>query len=224
MKKRTLILLRHGESVWNQKNLFTGWVDIPLSKKGIQESLEAGEKIKEIPIDFIFTSTLIRSDMTMMLALLSHESGKIPVIQHPEEPWSKIHSEETLKQTIPVVRARELNERMYGDLQGLNKKETADQFGADMVQQWRRSYQTEPPGGESLKQTVARALPFFKKEIVGHLDKGENVLVVAHGNSLRAIVMHLDHLSESQVMSLEIPTGVPLIYSYEEGSWKRELR
>jgi len=221
-----LILLRHGQSIWNKENIFTGWVDIPMSEEGIQECLKAGPKIENIPIDIIFCSTLTRTQMTIPLALLHHKSGKIPVFMHPGEgkfdEWSQIHSEEMKKKIIPVYSAWELNERMYGQLQGLNKAETVKKFGAEQVQIWRRSFDGKPPEGESLAMTAARTLPYFQKRIVPHLEKGENVLISAHGNSLRAIVMHLDQLTKEEVVNLEITTGEPLIYSYQKGHWKKE--
>lgn len=220
-----IILMRHGQSAWNQRNLFTGWVDIPLSEEGVRESIEAGEKIKDIPIDVIFTSTLIRAQLTLSLALLNHKSGKIPLFLHPGEgkleEWSKIHSKEAAQGVIPVYKAWELNERMYGDLQGLNKSETASQYGEEKVQTWRRSFDVPPPHGESLSMTASRTLPYFRKKIVPHLEKGETVLVSAHGNSLRSIVMELDQLTPEQVVKLEIPTGEVLVYSYTHGNWKR---
>jgi 2,3-bisphosphoglycerate-dependent phosphoglycerate mutase len=221
-----LILMRHGQSIWNKHNLFTGWVDIPLSEEGIEESIQGGKKIRDLPIDVIFTSSLIRAHMTVVLALLHHSSGKIPIFQHPGqgklEDWAKIYSEEAKKNTWPVYMAWELNERMYGKLQGLNKAETAKKFGDEQVQIWRRSYATIPPDGESLEMTVARALPYFKQKVVPHLEKGENVFISAHGNSLRGIVMHLDGLSKEEVVKLEIATGDPLIYSYDRGKWIKE--
>jgi len=221
-----LILMRHGQSIWNKQNLFTGWVDIPLSEEGIAESIAGGKKIRDLPIDVIFTSSLIRAQMTVVLALLHHSSRKIPIFLHPGqgklEQWSKIYSAEAEKSTWPVYMAWELNERMYGKLQGLNKEETAEKFGAEQVQLWRRSYATAPPEGESLEMTVARALPYFKQIVIPHLDKGENVFIAAHGNSLRGIVMHLDGLSKEEVVKLEIATGSPLIYSYDRGQWKKD--
>jgi 2,3-bisphosphoglycerate-dependent phosphoglycerate mutase len=221
-----LILLRHGQSIWNKNNLFTGWVDIPLSEEGMQEAIEAGEKIQAIPIDVIYTSTLVRAQMTVPLALLHHKSGKIPVFLHPGEgkleSWGQVYSEEAKKQLIPVYSAWELNERMYGHLQGLNKAEMAKKFGAEQVQIWRRSFEGRPPEGESLAMTAARALPYFQKQILPHLEKGETVLVSAHGNSLRAIVMHLEGLSKEEVVKLELATGDPLIFAKTSGKWKRE--
>jgi len=142
-------MMRHGESKWNKMNLFTGWVDIPLTEKGIEEALHGGRLIRDMPIDVIFTSSLIRAQMTAMLAMSQHHSGKVPVFLHigegKMEEWSKIYSQETQEKTIPVIRCWELNERMYGELQGLNKAETAEKFGAEQVQLWRRSYDIAPP-------------------------------------------------------------------------------
>lgn len=220
-----LILMRHGQSEWNKLNLFTGWVDVPLSAAGIQEAFVGGEKIKDIPIDVIFTSTLIRAIMTAMLALTLHTSGKVPVILHQADEklqaWSRIFSPEALGESIATITAWELNERMYGELQGLNKAETMAKFGAEQVQVWRRSYDVAPPQGESLAMTAGRALPYFKSEIMPYLEGGKNVLVSAHGNSLRAIIMHLDNLSQQQVVNLELATGEPIIYNYENGSFAR---
>lgn len=216
-----LILMRHGQSLWNELNLFTGWVDIPLTSKGIEEALEAGKLIKDIPIDLIYMSSLIRSQLTAMLVMSVHSSGKTPVVLHPGqgklEEWSKIYSEETEKKCIPVITAWELNERMYGELQGLNKAETAEKFGAEQVKLWRRSYDVAPPNGESLEMTAARSIPYFKDKILPQLIAGKNVFVSAHGNSLRSIIMYLDNLSREQVLSLEVGTGVPIIYEYIQG-------
>ncbi len=214
-----LILMRHGQSQWNLYNLFTGWVDIPLSKIGVEEALAGGSYLQDEPIDIIFTSTLIRAQMTAMLVMTMHQSGKVPVILHsgegPLEKWGKIYHSATEKQTIPVICAWQLNERMYGELQGINKEELADKYGAAQVQIWRRSFDVSPPGGESLQMTAARAIPYFKQNIVTCLKKGQNVFVAAHGNSLRSIIMHLDSLSPEEIMRLEITTGLPIIYHYE---------
>jgi len=219
MTKTKLILLRHGQSEWNKLNFFTGWVDVPLSTQGIQEAVDAGKKIKDVPIHIIFTSTLVRSLMTAMIAMTEHGSKRVPVIVHDEdqklEGWSKIHSPATKESVVPVIRAQELNERMYGELQGLNKAETAEKFGAEQVRIWRRSYDVPPPGGESLEMTAARSIPYFLKTIVPYLQEGSNAFVVAHGNSLRAIMMHLDGLSKDEVLHLELGTGSPMIYEYE---------
>ena len=218
-----LILMRHGKSSWNQKNLFTGWVDIPLSKDGVKEAIKGGKKIQNIPIDVIFTSTLVRAHETLALALLDHVSGKVPVFLHPENEriaaWEKIASEEAKRGTIPVHMAWELNERMYGDLQGLNKAEMAEKYGAEKVHTWRRSFDIAPPHGESLEMTAKRTLPYFEERIVAELKRGKNVFVSAHGNSLRSIVMHIEKLSKEEVVNLELPTGEPRIYSYQGGQW-----
>jgi len=221
-----LILMRHGESEWNKLNLFTGWVDVPLSPKGIQEAFDAGTLIKNIPVDVIFTSTLERAIETAVLAMTKHSSDKVPVILHTGEKkletWATIHSEEALKKIIPMIKSWELNERMYGQLQGLNKAETIAKYGSEQVKIWRRSYDVAPPEGESLAMTAERALPYFHENIVPYLKKGKNVLVSAHGNSLRSIIMELDGLSKEQVVALEIPTGIPIIYSYSHGSFVKE--
>jgi 2,3-bisphosphoglycerate-dependent phosphoglycerate mutase len=184
-----LILLRHGQSQWNLENRFTGWVDVPLSPRGEEEARAAGEKLRGRRVDELFTSVLKRAVDTATLALQAAGIGP-----------------------LPTVRDAALNERMYGDLQGLDKTEAARRFGADQVKLWRRSYDVQPPGGESLADTAARVLPFWRERILPELRAGKNVLIVAHGNSLRALVMHLDNLSREQVLELEIPTGVPLLY------------
>lgn len=227
MTKTKLILLRHGESEWNHHNLFTGWVDIPLSQRGVQESIEAGKKIASIPIDVIFVSALIRAQMTGMLAMLSHHSKKVPRLLHPGEgkleSWAKIYSEHAEKNTIPVIAAWQLNERMYGRLQGMNKQEMREKFGEEQVHRWRRSFNEAPPEGESLKMTAERAIPYFKEMILPYLQSGKSVFISAHGNSLRAIIMFLDRLSEDQVVSLELATGEPILYTFSGNAWTRDL-
>lgn len=221
-----LILMRHGQSEWNRLNLFTGWVDIPLSAKGVEESIEGGKKIAHLPIDVIFTSSLIRAQMTATLAMLHHSSGKVPCVQHPGEgkleEWSQIYSEEAQKSCIPIFNAWQLNERMYGELQGLNKQETMNKFGTEQVQEWRRSFDKAPPNGESLKKTAARTIPYFEERVLPLLKRGANVFIAAHGNSLRSIVMFLDKLSEEQVVKLELATGEPLVYTFEGEKWSKD--
>ena len=187
-----LVLLRHGESQWNLENRFTGWVDVPLSPRGIQEARNAGEKLRPFRFDRAFTSVLQRANETLRLAL--------DVIWQPQ---------------IPIEKDKALNERMYGDLQGLNKAETAKKYGEDQVKIWRRSYDVRPPGGESLKDTAERVLPYYMQAIKPHLLKGETILIAAHGNSLRALVMELENLSQEQVLELNIPTGAPLLYELD---------
>jgi 2,3-bisphosphoglycerate-dependent phosphoglycerate mutase len=213
-----LILMRHGESVWNKQNLFTGWVDVPLSEKGVKEAIDGGALIQDIPIDIVFTSSLIRAQMTAFLALLNHKSGKTPFVLHQnggrQQEFAEVFSQEAKKAMLPLVCSEALNERYYGALQGLNKKETMQKYGEEQVKIWRRSFDIAPPQGESLKMTAARTLPFFEKEIVPFLKKGLSVFVSAHGNSLRSIVMEIEGLSEKQIVELEIPTGKPLVYEY----------
>ena len=187
-----LTLLRHGESQWNLENRFTGWVDIALSEKGKEEAARAGQKLKTILIDKVYTSVLQRAIHTCDLALQA--AGK---------------------KALPTQRDQALNERHYGKLQGLNKAETAKKYGDEQVHIWRRSYDVAPPEGESLKDTAERTLPYFKKQILADLKKGQNVLIVAHGNSLRAIVMDIEQLTKEQVLELNIPTGVPIVYEYD---------
>lgn len=189
----TLVLLRHGESQWNLENRFTGWVDVPLSSKGEEEAQQAGEKLKAtgIRFDLAFTSVLQRAIRTMEIVL------------------------EILGQTtIPIEKDQALNERHYGDLQGLNKAETAKKFGDEQVHIWRRSYDVAPPGGESLKDTAARTLPYYETRIFPLVKAGKTVLVAAHGNSLRSLVMHLDRLTREQVLELNLGTGVPIVNDY----------
>jgi 2,3-bisphosphoglycerate-dependent phosphoglycerate mutase len=184
-----LILLRHGQSQWNLENRFTGWVDVPLTARGEDEARAAGEKLRGRRIDVLYTSVLVRAVETARLAL--EVAGVTPGA---------------------TVRDAALNERMYGDLQGLNKAEAAARFGGDQVHRWRRSYDVRPPGGESLADTAARVLPYWDARILPDVRAGRHVLVVAHGNSLRALVMHLDGLTPAEVLALEIPTGAPLLY------------
>jgi 2,3-bisphosphoglycerate-dependent phosphoglycerate mutase len=187
-----LILLRHGESQWNLENRFTGWVDVELTAKGEEEAKRAGELIADIPIDKVYTSVLKRAINTANIALTV--SGR------PD---------------LPIERDQALNERHYGDLQGLNKAETAKQYGDEQVHIWRRSYDVPPPNGESLKDTAARTIPYFETKILPEIEGGKNVLIVAHGNSLRSIVMYLDKLTKEQVLELNIPTGTPLVYDID---------
>lgn len=188
-----LILVRHGESQWNKENRFTGWVDVPLTELGREEARQAGRKLRGIRIDKAYTSVLQRATETLDIMLRELDLTD-----------------------LPVERDAALNERHYGDLQGLNKAETAEKFGAEQVHLWRRSYDTAPPGGESLEDTAARTLPYFESKILPDLRANRNVLVSAHGNSLRSIVMHLDRLTREQVLALNIPTGVPIVYEMDQ--------
>ncbi|MBF92543.1 MAG: 2,3-bisphosphoglycerate-dependent phosphoglycerate mutase [Euryarchaeota archaeon] len=194
-----LILIRHGQSVWNATNRFTGWTDVELSEKGIMEAKDAGIELSGIRIDIVHTSDLVRAQMTADIILEHNESSSEAERRYD---WR-------------------LNERNYGSLQGLNKAETAEKHGQEQVRTWRRSYDIAPPGGESLKMTADRTIPYFEEEIIPNLEDGLNVLVSAHGNSLRSIVMHIEKISPEDIVSLEIPTGVPLYYIFEDGKVRR---
>lgn len=192
----TLVLLRHGESQWNLENRFTGWVDVPLTDKGRSEAHRAGKLLRAAGISFTrcFTSELQRAQETLRIVL-----------------------EELGAAALPIERDQALNERHYGDLQGLDKAETAKKYGDEQVHLWRRSYDIAPPKGESLKDTAARTLPYFAAHVAPALERGENVLVAAHGNSLRSIVMDLEKLTREQVLELNLATGVPLVYELGAG-------
>lgn len=215
-----LVLLRHGESVWNKKNVFTGWVDVPISANGIEEAIKAGKELSAINFDVVFTSVQVRSIETAMIAMAQNNTDRTPVIIHKEgkmAEWAAIHSKEMEKSIIPVINDWHLNERYYGELQGKNKAETAKEYGDDLVHQWRRSYDMPPPKGECLKDTAERTIPFFEEHILPKLAEGKNVLISAHGNSLRSIVMFINKLSKEEVLKLEIPTGKPLFFEMKDG-------
>jgi len=218
--------------MWNAANLFTGWVDVPLTNKGIEEAIAGGKEISELPIDEVHVSTLIRAQMTAMLALAQRGDGCVPVFQYSANDESMSENESRMVEwaqsndsgegTLPVYVSWQLNERMYGDLQGLDKQETRDKYGDEQVHIWRRSFDVPPPGGESLELTAARTIPYLDSEIVPSLEKGRNVFVAAHGNSLRSIVMSIEGLSREEVLGLEIPTGKPLVYEWIGGNWSQK--
>ncbi len=215
-----LVVIRHGESVWNQENRFTGWVDVDLAEKGIQEAIQGGQALREqkLQFDIVYTSVLKRAIKSMNL-----------VLDQLDQHW------------LPVVKTWRLNERHYGELQGLNKSEMAEKHGEDQVKIWRRSFDVPPPflkkedprhpchdprykdvdpkdlpAGESLKLTAERFKPFWEKEIVPKLKAGQNVLIVAHGNSLRALMMMLENLGPDEIMEVNVPTGIPLLYDLDQ--------
>ena len=194
-----LILIRHGQSEWNALNQFTGWKDPDLTAKGIEEAHNAGKIIKNLKINFdlVFTSALVRAQNTAEIIL------------------------EEINQSLSTIKNQALNERNYGDLAGLNKDDARKRWGDEQVHIWRRSYDIPPPGGESLKDTGERVLPFFMKEILPHVCDGKNILVAAHGNSLRSLIKFLDDISDEDIVKLEIPTGAPIHYVInEDGSVK----
>jgi len=201
MSERLLVLVRHGQSEWNLKNLFTGWKDVDLTDTGIAEARAAGKKLKarDLKFDVAFTSDLKRAQRTLDLIL-----------------------EEMGQSGIPITRNQALNERDYGELVGLNKDDARKKWGDEQVLQWRRSYDVPPPGGESLKDTVARALPYFVQEILPRVLRGERTLVSAHGNSLRALVMVLERLTPEGILKRELATGVPIVYRLKADSTVEE--
>jgi 2,3-bisphosphoglycerate-dependent phosphoglycerate mutase len=226
----TLILIRHGQSTWNASNKFTGWVDVPLNKTGRKEATEAALKISQYQINVCYTSLLIRAIETAVICLTECEGicgNKSPVIQHDaDDPnwhgWDKYEGDHSME--VPVFLSAALDERHYGNLQGLNKAEMAEKFGQEQVHLWRRSFSVRPPGGESLEDTMHRTLPFFQNRIMTHLKHGDTTLVVAHGNSLRSIIMELDHLPEADVPNLELKTGIPIVYEIgSDGQVKEKL-
>ena len=200
MKSSYLVLVRHGQSEWNEKNLFTGWKDPKLTPRGVDEAIKAGKELKEAGYSFdkMFTSDLFRAQ----------DTGRI-ILEQMDIP------------SIEVIKDVSLNERNYGDLAGLNKDEARKKWGEDQVHIWRRSFDVPPPGGESLKDTAERVLPYFKENIIPELIQGLNILVAAHGNSLRALVMELEEISSEKIVELEISTGVPLVYKFEENKIER---
>ena len=185
-----LILIRHGQSEWNALNQFTGWKDPDLTAKGIEEAHNAGKIINNLRINFdlVYTSALVRAQNTAKIIL------------------------KEINQPLSTIKNQALNERNYGDLAGLNKDDARKRWGNEQVHIWRRSYDIPPPGGESLKDTGERVLPFFMKEILPHVCEGKNVLVAAHGNSLRSLIKFLDNISDEDIVKLEIPTGAPIHY------------
>ena len=195
-----IVLVRHGQSEWNAKNLFTGWKDPKLTDLGIQEAIRAGELLetRNLKFDLMFTSDLFRAQETGRLIL-----------------------EQINQKDIEIIQDQSLKERNYGDLAGLNKDEAREKWGEEQVHIWRRSFDVPPPGGESLKNTAERVLPYFEREIMPMVEKGLNILVAAHGNSLRALVMHLEKISSEEIVKLEIATGDPLTYEYSNGDFTR---
>ncbi len=194
---RLLVLVRHGQSAWNLTNLFTGWRDVDLTEQGVEEARAAGRKLvaQNIRFDVAFTSNLKRAQRTLEIMLA--EMGQT---------------------NVPIFKDQALNERDYGDLSGLNKDEARDKWGEEQVHIWRRSYEVAPPGGESLRDTAARVLPYYIQEIQPRVLRGEHALVVAHGNSLRALVMVLDRLGPDGIIHRELQTGIPIVYRLKEDS------
>lgn len=193
MAHTILVLIRHGQSQWNLENKFTGWVDVPLTAKGEEEAIAAGKKLADYTFDLAYTSKLQRAQNTLKMVL--ENSGNV---------------------AVPTMEDLALNERMYGDLQGLDKTETEHKFGVEQVKIWRRSYDIAPPNGESLKDTAARVLPYYDSTILPELKAGKNIIVAAHGNSLRALIMDIEQMSPDEILAFEIPTATPRLYVFDE--------
>jgi 2,3-bisphosphoglycerate-dependent phosphoglycerate mutase len=188
-----LVIVRHGQSVWNLENRFTGETDVELTPLGREEAISAGKKLAVIPFSCAFSSVLKRAIETLVLIMEQTEGDG----------------------NLPVICNKALNERNYGELQGLNKADVAKTYGEEQVAVWRRSFSVRPPGGESLQDTVARVVPYYQREIEPRLTQGENVLVVAHGNSLRALMMHLEQINEEGIAEVDLPTGTPRMYTFD---------
>lgn len=188
----TLVIVRHGQSVWNKRNMFTGWIDVDLTEKGIAEAHLAADKVRDIEFDVAFCSKLRRAQRTLNI-MLKHQ-----------------------REDVEIHESEDLNERMYGDLQGLDKDEVREQFGADQVKIWRRSYDIAPPNGESLADTSDRVIPYYNAQILPELEAERNVLVAAHGNSLRALIKHIEGLSPEDIVQVEVPTAHPIVYEFDQ--------
>ena len=212
-----LVLLRHGQSEFNRLNLFTGWLDVGLSSKGTAEATAAGKDLKDLKIDCIFTSMLIRAQQTAMLFMAESNNSPAIIATKTEYQQDSITVDIPDGYT-PIIADWRLNERHYGKLQALNKQATIEKYGKEQVAIWRRSFDTPPPEGESLAMTLKRTIPAMQELILPQLTADKTVLVVAHGNSLRSIIMHIENIAEEDIVSLEIATAVPIIYNYDTAS------
>lgn len=216
-----LILVRHGQSRWNLDNKFTGWVDVPLSKQGISEAEQAASQLKDVNIDVSFTSKLTRAQETLLIILA--QQGNTGIFIHNKgkmKKWTKHLS--SGKNEIPIYSSEKLNERYYGSLQGMNKDSARKKFGKEQVHKWRRGFIDRPPKAESLKDVYNRTIPYFKKNIISELQKDKNVIVAAHGNSLRAIIKFVEAISDEDIPHLELETGKPIIYDFRDGRFVKE--
>lgn len=217
-----LVLVRHGQSMRNLKNVFTGWVDIPLTPIGIHEALICAQKLASLPIDVAFTSKLVRAQQTLLTILSQQDRVGIFLHDEPTMLGKGLHPADFADNEIPIYSDVALNERHYWALQWLNKAETAKKYGEKLVHERRRSYSTRPPEWESLEDTCNRAVPYFLEKIFPQVQGWKNVLVAAHWNSLRAIIKHIESISDEDIPSLELETGVPIIYQYVDGKLIKE--
>ena len=219
----TLVLVRHGESRWNQCNRFTGWIDVPLSENGMAEAERCAVHCKQFDFSAAFTSKLERAHGTMFITL--SKQNRTGIVQHEHDAkyyrWIK-HSNGCGVGEIPIYESTALNERYYGSLQGLDKDQAIKKYGAGKVLAWRRGFHARPPGGgESLEDTFNRVVPYVRKTIFPRVRRGEQVLVVAHGNTLRAVVKYLEKISDADIALLDLPEAQPLVYKFVKGAWKR---
>ncbi len=217
-----LILIRHGESRWNLANKFTGQVDVPLSEHGIVEAEATSIQLKNTPIDIAFTSRLTRAQETLLIILSEQQKTGIFLHNHGKmKKWSH-HKKDLDDDEILIYHSEDLNERYYGDLQGMNKERAAEDFGKEKVHEWRRSYTTRPPSGENLKDVFKRSTKYYKKNILPQLQNGKNVLVSAHGNSLRSLIKYIENISDEDIPNLELQTGKAIVYEYNNGNYEKE--
>lgn len=212
-----LTLIRHGQSIWNRQNRFTGWIDVGLSQHGSEEAQQAAALLTDQHFDLAFTSALLRAQDTLyeILKLNRHCNQYLRVHETGSEWYEHFVPTEEEKKELKIYVSEKLNERYYGDLQGLNKDRAREQFGQEQVHIWRRSYDVPPPNGESLAMTAKRTLPYYNSHIVPHLQRGRHVLVSAHGNSLRAMIMHIENMTPAQILAYELKTGTPHCYDFD---------
>lgn len=217
----TLILVRHGLSKWNLTNKFSGWVDIPLADQGIKEAQKCAEELKDFQIDLAFTSELTRAQQTLLIILSKqHKTGIFIHNKKREGDWYDMSSKYD-KEEIPIISTEILNERYYGVLQGMDKDDARKKYGEKQVLAWRRGYKEKPPKGESLEDVYNRVLPFFTKKICPKLRDNNNILIVAHGNTIRAILKFIEKYNETDIVNLEIPTAKPIIYKYDHKKFNK---
>jgi len=210
--------VRHGQSIWNLENRFTGWVDVSLSKQGLEEAKFAGKLLKKYKFDLAFTSTLMRAQDTLFEILEGNDfCDKFMRVHEKSSGWyDHFEKSDDDKKELKIYTSDKLNERYYGDLQGLNKDETVKKFGEKKVHIWRRSFDVPPPNGESLEMTSKRTIPYFKKNIILQLKSGKNIIIAAHGNSLRSIIMYVENMTSEEILNFELKTGVPYEYEFDD--------
>lgn len=217
-----LVLVRHGESRWNTRNRFTGWVDVPLSQNGMKEAMNIASGMKKLKLDVAYTSHLERAHMTLLTILAEQHRTGIFIHDHSHGGFE--YAFKNGSDELPIYPTWLLNERHYGVLQGMDKHQAAKKFGLQKVLEWRRGFHARPPHGESLEDVYLRAVPYFERVIMPEIRKPKNVLIVAHGNALRAIIKHLENISDDRIAQLELKPGQPFVYSFERGALKKTFR